>query len=141
MAKNETLSSVLNLNGENVLEIMLGKENITERYDTALAIVQKEVEPILWGYLKGQNVKELVEKQQSIEELEELDIKLHPENFNQTLANCIDKLDFPIAGKVYLYGLWLQSFTNSSIRYFQDMMRIRAEIIERKKASSKIILP
>ena len=141
MAKKATLSSVLDLTGENVLEIMLGKENITERYDAALATVQKEVEHILWEYLKGQNVKELVEKQQTIEELEALDIKLHPENFNETLANCIDTLDFPISGKVYLYGIWLQSFTNSSIRYFQDMLRIRAEIIERKKAGSRIILP
>ena len=141
MSKSKSLlKAAIDLAGGNVLEVMIGAENTQERYDAALKTIQEKVEPTIWDYLKGQNVRELVESKTTMQELEELDIKLQPDGFTELLAETIDTLDFTIAGKAYLFSLWLQSFNNSSINYFREMLRIRAEIITRKEKSRIITL-
>jgi hypothetical protein len=135
--KGQNLTAQLDLSGGNVLEIMLGAKDVQARYDAALKLLQEKAEPVIWAYLKGQNVQALVESKTTVKELEELEIELLPKGFNELLAETIESLDFTLVAKAYLFGLWLQTFTNASINYFKEMMRIRTEIIMRKEAGAK----
>ena len=139
-----SLLSHLDLSGGNVMEIMIGVENTESRYTEAIEDVKKNIEPLIWNHLKSLNLKETLETKQTVEELHEIDIQLQPDGFAKQLAEKIDSFDFNIAGKSYLFGLWLTSFNNSAVAYVQELMRIRTEIIMRKKvqpAKSRLILP
>lgn len=131
----------LDLTGGNLLEIMIGAKETEARYDAALNTIKEKVEPVLWDYLKGKNVRELVESKATPAELEEMQVEMHPEGFSELLATTVDAMDFTVAGKSYLYGIWMQALTDSSIRYFQEMMRIRMEILVRKEKKRLITLP
>ena len=135
----KTLKSILNLTGENPLQIILGK-NGEAIYEAAKQLLTDEAEPALMEHLAKLNIRERLQDISTIEGLETVEIEYVPMSLKELIADTVDKLELTLEQKLWLFTLFLASFYNGATAHINQHFNGRAKQIQENNKPSIITL-
>ncbi|RWZ86707.1 MAG: hypothetical protein EO766_13500 [Hydrotalea sp. AMD] len=134
---SKTLRNVLNLKGQNLIEVVLTSDSTStaeEKFNAVKESIVKMIEPQLKTYLTGLNLSEKLKEVDDLEILEKTTIEYIPEPFCQALADHIDAQEgFVLHQKVWLYTTFLDMFSVGARKFCNSFFVHRAQELVNKR--------